>query len=97
MGRIKTATDNIGRQVQYTYDASGRLWTVTDANGGVWTYGYDSLNRMTTIQDPRLIMYVTNSYASAGMVYRQHLADQTSYYQFNWTTNIEYAKRDVYR
>jgi RHS repeat-associated protein len=84
--RIKTATDNIGRQVQYSYDASGRLSTVTDANGGVWIYGYDSLNRMTTIQDPRLITYLTNSYTSAGMVYRQYLADQTSYYQFNWTT-----------
>jgi len=84
--RIKTATDNLGRVVQYNYDASGRLQTVIDANNGTWTYGYDSLNRMTTIEDPRTITYLTNSYTSAGMVYQQLLADQTSYYQFNWTT-----------
>jgi YD repeat-containing protein len=41
---------------------------------------------MTTIEDPRSITYLTNSYTSAGMVYQQLLADQTSYYQFNWTT-----------
>jgi RHS repeat-associated protein len=84
--RVKTATDNIGRQVQYNYDSSGRLQTVIDANNATWTYGYDSLNRMTTIQDPRLITYLTNTYTSAGMVYKQFLADQTSFYQFNWTT-----------
>jgi RHS repeat-associated protein len=84
--RVKTATDNTGRQVQYSYDASGRLQTVTDANSGLWNYGYDSLNRMTTIEDPRQITYLTNSYTSAGMVYQQLLADQTSFYQFNWTT-----------
>jgi RHS repeat-associated protein len=84
--RVKTATDNIGRQVQYTYDASGRLYQVTDANSGLWTYNYDTLNRMTTIEDPRSITYLTNTYTGAGMVYQQFLADQTSYYQFNWTT-----------
>ncbi len=94
--RIKVATDNTGRQVQYSYDASGRLQTVTDANSGVWTYGYDSLNRMTTIQDPRLITYLTNVYNSAGNVYQQYLADGTSFYQFNWTPtantqNVKFA------
>ncbi len=84
--RVKTATDNTGRVVQYNYDTSGRLQTVIDANNGTWTYGYDTLNRMTTIEDPRLITYLTNSYTSAGMVYQQLLADQVSYYQFNWTT-----------
>jgi len=84
--RIKTATDNIGRVVQYTYWPSGALEQVIDANGGTWNYGYDPLNRMTTIEDPRSITYLTNSYTSAGMVYQQLLADQTSYYQFNWTT-----------
>ena len=83
--RVKTATDNIGREVQYSYDASGRLQTVIDANSGTWTYGYDSLNRMTTIQDPRLITYLTNVYDSSGRVYQQYLADGTSFYQFNWT------------
>jgi RHS repeat-associated protein len=83
--RVTVATDNIGRQVQYSYDASGRLQTVTDANGGLWTYGYDSLNRMTTIEDPRLITYVTNVYDTAGSLYRQYLADGTSFYEFNWT------------
>jgi RHS repeat-associated protein len=83
--RIKIATDNLGRQVFYTYDASGRLWTVTDANSGLWTYGYDTQNRMTTIQDPRLITYLTNTYDGSGHLYRQYLADGTSFYQFNWT------------
>ena len=84
--RVKVATDNIGRQVLYNYDGSGRLSTVTDANGAGWTYGYDSLNRMTTIQDPRLITYLTNVYDSNGRVFKQFLADGTSFYQFNWTT-----------
>ncbi len=83
--RVKTATDNLGRQVVYNYDASGRLYTVTDANSGLWTYGYDTQNRMTTIQDPRQITYLTNNYDGSGHLYRQYLADGTSFYQFNWT------------
>jgi RHS repeat-associated protein len=83
--RVKVATDNLGRQVFYNYDASGRLQTVTDANNGLWIYGYDTQNRMTTIEDPRLVTYLTNAYDASGNLYRQYLADGTSFYQFSWT------------
>ena len=76
--RITQATDNIGRTVVYTYDASGRLWKVTDANNGVTEYTYDSSHRMLTIKDPRGIVYLTNEYDQvSGRVIKQTLADDT--------------------
>jgi YD repeat-containing protein len=58
--RISQVTDNIGRAVSYTYDASGRLWKVTNPMGGVTEYTYDASHRMTSIKNPRGIVYVTN-------------------------------------
>lgn len=40
--RIAQVRDNIGRAVNYTYDASGRLWKVTNPLGEVTEYTYDS-------------------------------------------------------
>ena len=93
--RITQATDNIGRTVIYTYDASGRLWKVTDANNGVTEYTYDSSHRMLTIKDPRGIVYLTNEYDQvSGRIIKQTLADDTPAintdnptYLFNYATD----------
>jgi RHS repeat-associated protein len=89
-GRITSATDNIGRSVIYTYDASGRLHTVQDADSGLWTYEYNDPNgsdRMTSIKDPRNITYLTIEYDPvSGRVTRQVDADNGAYV-FNWTAS----------
>jgi YD repeat-containing protein len=36
--RVSQVTDNIGRTVTYTYDASGRLSTVTDPEVTTYTW-----------------------------------------------------------
>ena len=82
--RVTQAVDNIGRTVSYTYDSGGRLSTVTDAKSGVTTYTYDSNNNMLTITDPRNITYLTNQYDSNNRVFKQTLADNTTY-QFSYT------------
>jgi RHS repeat-associated protein len=82
--RITQAKDNIGRTVNYAYDASNRLWKVTDPNGGVTEYTYDTSNQMRTIKDARGIVYLTNEYDANGRVFRQTQADN-SVYQFAYT------------
>jgi len=82
--RIAQARDNIGRTVNYTYDASGRLTQVTDPAGGVRQYTYDAAHRMLTIQDARGIVYLTNQYDANGRVTLQTQADSTTY-QFAYT------------
>ena len=72
---IRSITDPIGRQVLYSYDASGRLETVTDPAGGVTRYTYDSANRVVTVTDPRGIAFLTNEYDADGRVARQTEAD----------------------
>ncbi len=92
--RVTKAKDNIGREVNYTYDGSGRLWKVTDANGAVTEYTYDSSHRMLTVKDARGIIYLTNEYDTNGRVSKQTLADDTPAnstdnptYIFNYVTN----------
>jgi RHS repeat-associated protein len=84
--RITQIKDNIGRTVNYTYDASGRLSRVTDPKGGTTDYTYDSANRMLTIKDPRLITYLTNQYDANGRVFKQTLADNSTF-TFAYTTD----------
>lgn len=42
--------DNIGRVVNYVYDADGRLWRVIDPAGGVTEYTYNASHRMTALR-----------------------------------------------
>jgi RHS repeat-associated protein len=69
--RVTAATDNIGRQVRYTYTATNQLQTVQDAKSVQnntpsvvtrYTYGASGCRRMTQIQDARGITYLTNEY-----------------------------------
>jgi len=92
--RITKIKDNMNREVNYTYDASGRLWKVNDANNGVTEYTYDLSHRMTSIKDARGIVYLTNEYDANGRVRKQTLADDTPAtnadnpkYFFNYVTN----------
>jgi RHS repeat-associated protein len=84
--RITQAKDNIGRTVSYSYDSGGRLSTVTDAKSGVTTYTYDSNGNMLTITDPRNLTYLTNQYDSNNRVFKQTMADGSTY-QFSYTLN----------
>ena len=92
--RITKAKDNTGREVNYTYDASGRLMQVTGANGGLTKYTYDASHRMLTVEDARGIVYLTNEYDANGRVFKQTMADDTPgtttdnpTYQFAYTTD----------
>lgn len=84
--RITSITDAIGRQTQYTYDGSGRLVTVTDPDGLTLQYTYDAANHMISLTDRRGTVYLTNDYDTAGRVWRQTLADTTTYL-FSYTLN----------
>lgn len=92
--RITKAKDNTGREVNYTYDASGRLTQVNGANGGLTKYTYDTSHRMLTVEDARGIVYLTNEYDTSGRVFKQTMADDTPgttsdnpTYQFAYTTD----------
>jgi len=92
--RITKAKDNIGREVNYTYDASGRLKEVLGANGGVTKYTYDTSSRMLTVEDARAIVFLTNQYDANGRVFKQTMADDTPAnstdnptFQFAYTTD----------
>ncbi len=84
--RVKTATDNTGRTITYTYNTSGTLAEVAYPDGTNEQYGYTSTNQMQTMQDRRGNVWVTNVYDTNGRVTKQTLADGT-YYQFAYTTN----------
>lgn len=95
--RISQAKDNIGRTVNYTYDANERLWKVTDPSGGITEYTYDAADRMLTIKDPKGIVYLTNEYnGTTGRVTEQTSADG-GVYQFAYTvdTNGKVVQTDV--
>ena len=87
VNRITDITDNIGRNVHYTYDASGHLSTVTDPEGNVTTYTWDGNHRMISIKDARDIVYLTNRYDANGRVDKQTMADPTVVYTFAYTTD----------
>lgn len=73
--RVTQAQDNANRTVSYKYDSAGNLSRATDANGGVTTYYYDSDSNMSSIQDPRGILYLTNTYDANNRVIKQIQAD----------------------
>jgi RHS repeat-associated protein len=81
---VTQAQDNIGRTVQYSYDAAGHLTQVTDANNGVWKYSYNTADQMTSITDPRNLLYLQNQYDVSGRVAKQIQADNT-FYQYTYT------------
>jgi len=105
-GRVHQATDNIGRTVTYTYDASGRLSTVTDPENHVTSYTWDANHRMTGVKPPILqgtaTNLVTNEYTTAadaptpvGWVKTQTLPD-SRVYQFAYTvSNGKSTQTDV--
>jgi YD repeat-containing protein len=43
-GFLTRVTDQFGRQLNFTYDASGRMVTMTDPTGGVYQYAYDEVS-----------------------------------------------------
>lgn len=49
---LDNVTDDIGRQLRFTYDANKRIATVTDPAGGVITYGYDAQSNLVSVQYP---------------------------------------------
>ena len=57
---MQTASDNIGRTVNYTYNANGQLWKVTDPLNHVTEYTYDADYRMTKVKNRNGVEYVTN-------------------------------------
>jgi RHS repeat-associated protein len=92
--RITKVTDNAGRSVSYTYDASGNLRTVTDPDGHITTYGYDSSNRLTSITDANGVRYLTNVYDSSDRITSQTIAGLGTY-QFSYTPRPASAQGTV--
>jgi RHS repeat-associated protein len=72
---MTSATDNLGRQVSFTY-ANNVLATATNPAGGVTTYGYQGI-AMKTVTDPRGRVLINNTFDANGRVTRQESADTT--------------------
>ncbi len=85
---VTGARDNIGRTVNYAYDAQFRLIKVTDVEGGESEYTYDAADRMLTLKDARGVVNLTNEYDAGGRVKKQTSADGTVY-QFAYTTDAQ--------
>jgi RHS repeat-associated protein len=50
---VTSRTDALGRQTQYTYDATGNVTSITDPLGNVRTFTYDPVfNQVTAATDP---------------------------------------------
>ena len=87
---ITQVTDNIGRSVRYTYDASGRLINAANPAGGVTTYTWapcsddTTCTEMTAVTDPAGIQYLRNTYDANGRVASQTQADG-GVYRFAYT------------
>lgn len=95
---ITKATDNAGRVVSYTYDASGRLTQVTNPEGGITEYAYDASHRITTVKDPRGNFKVTNEYDANGRVSKQTYADNTAnLFAYTLDANNKVVQTDVTR
>lgn len=71
--RVSQMSDDLGRKLTYTYDASGRLLTVADPNQSglptpktttyTWQTKTGCVDRViTSIRDPRDITFLTNTY-----------------------------------
>jgi RHS repeat-associated protein len=86
-GHVKTVTDNVGRQVSYTYKGDN-LQTVTDPTGAVTTYGFNTAGRLATISSPRGNTYLTNEYDTAGRVHKQTQADGGTF-TFDYTVGAD--------
>ncbi len=101
-GLVQTASDNIGRTVNYVYDAGGRLWKVTDPLNHVTEYTYDDNNRMIKIKNRNGVEYVTNEYTTTtdaptpvGWVKKQTHADG-GVYEFTYSVlNGKSTQTDV--
>jgi RHS repeat-associated protein len=77
-------TDPSGRKVQYSYDGSSNLTTYQDALGGLTQYAYDGNHRIVSGTDPRGVVYVQNTYDSAGRVSLQNNAlNRTTTFAYN--------------
>ncbi|MFI7603243.1 RHS repeat-associated core domain-containing protein [Actinoplanes sp. NPDC049681] len=87
---ITQVSDNIGRSVRYTYDASGRLTTAVNPAGGATTYTWapcsddTTCTEMTAVTDPAGIQYLRNTYDANGRVASQTQADG-GIYRFAYT------------
>jgi YD repeat-containing protein len=46
---LDTVTDDVGRQLHFTHDASGRLATAKDSAGSVFTLGYDAQSNLVSV------------------------------------------------
>jgi RHS repeat-associated protein len=51
-GHRLTATDPLGHERKWSYDADGNIGTETDANGHVTTFSYNAANQQTAVERP---------------------------------------------
>jgi len=49
---LDTVTDDMGRQLRFSYGANKRIAAVTDPAGGVITYGYDAQSNLVSVTYP---------------------------------------------
>ena len=52
LGKLKSATDALGKVTTYVYDGFGNLVRTRDPKGNEIAIGYDALGRKTSLQDP---------------------------------------------
>jgi YD repeat-containing protein len=88
-GMLLSATDPLGNQTGYTYDAVGRRTSLSDPLGHAWTFTYDSEDRLTQATAPAPVVggaVLTTSAAFDPVGNRLSLTDangQITRYQFD--------------
>ena len=65
-GNLKTYTDKLGREVDYTYDEVGRIKTLENRRDDVVTYVYDDSGRLTSVTSDDTTVSRSYSYDSFG-------------------------------
>ena len=84
-GLLDRISDNLNRQVSFSYDANHNLVSITDAMGQTTTYVYDNEDRIVQIIDCAGITVFTNTYDEKGRIITQDDArDDTPAFHFNY-------------
>ncbi len=100
LNRITKFTDELGEDVDYTYQADGDLLTMSDQDGNIWTYSYDAHGNVLTETSPdpdgasSQYSSIVTTYAYDATYYHRLTKttwDNNDFQEFTYTSSDELA------